>query len=190
MNVVAFNGSPRQEGNTAYLLRKVLEPIEAEGIDTEIVQVGGLNVRGCLACYKCKETQNKKCIIDNDIVNTCIEKMVSADAIILGSPTYFSDMSSEMKALIDRAGFVSYMNGHLLRRKIGAAVVAVRRGGGTNVFDSINKLFLMSEMIVPGSTYWNFGFGFDKGEVAQDEEALLNMKNLGESIAWLIKKLK
>ena len=190
MNVVAFNGSPRRNGNTEYLLKKVLEPIKEAGIDTELIQVGGVNIRGCLACYKCKELKNKRCVIDNDIVNSCIEKMIAADAIILGSPTYFADMSSEMKALIDRAGFVSYMNGRLFRRKIGAAVVAVRRGGGTNVFDSINKMFLMSEMIVPGSTYWNFGFGLGKEEVAADEEALRNMKNLGENIVWLINKLK
>ncbi|MBU1862645.1 MAG: flavodoxin family protein [Candidatus Omnitrophica bacterium] len=190
MNVVAFNGSPRKDGNTAYLLNKVLEPIRAAGIATEIVQVGGTNVRGCRACYTCKELQNKRCIIDTDIVNTCLEKMIAADAIILGSPTYFADVASEMKALIDRAGFVSHTNGGLFKRKVGAAVVAVRRGGATNVLDSINKLFLISEMIVPGSTYWNFGIGLEKEAVSKDEEGLQNMANLGETIAWLMKKIK
>lgn len=189
MKVVAFNGSPRKDGNTDFLLQKVLEPIAANGIETELVHIGGRAIRGCIACYMCVEKQNKRCVIDTDIVNECIEKMCHADAIILGSPTYFADMTSEMKALIDRAGFVSYANGRLFQRKVGAAVAAVRRGGGTNVVDSMNKMFLMSRMIVPGSTYWNFGFGRDKGEVAQDEEGLANMHDLGQTIAWLVKMI-
>jgi len=189
MKVVAFNGSPRKDGNTAYILNRVLEPIKKAGIDTELVQVGGASVRGCTACGKCREMKNRRCVIDNDIVNSCIEKMIGSDAIVLGSPTYFCDMTSEMKALIDRAGFVSFANGGLFKRKVGAAVVAVRRGGGTNVFDSMNKMFLMSQMIVPGSTYWNFVFGLDKGDAQKDEEGMANMANLGENIVWLLKKI-
>jgi len=190
MKVVAFNGSPRKGGNTEYLLDIVLEAIAAEGIETEIVQIGGKAIRGCIACRKCIETQDKKCIIDNDMVNECIAKMEEADGIIFGSPSYFADMSAETKAVIDRAGFVSFANGGLFARKIGAAVVAQRRGGAINVFDSINHMFLMSRMIVPGSTYWNFGNGMDKGEVAGDTEAIGNMKDLGKTIAWLIKKTR
>jgi multimeric flavodoxin WrbA len=189
MKTIAFNGSPRKGGNTEFLLRKVLEPISEAGIDTELVQIGGKLVRGCLGCYKCRENKNSKCVIDTDIVNECIGKMIEADAIILGSPTYFAAMTSEMKALIDRAGFVSGSNGRLFTRKIGAAVVAQRRGGATNVVDSINHLFLISGMIVPGSTYWNFGVGRDKEDVKNDVEALANMKDLGETIAWLLKSL-
>ena len=189
MKVVAFNGSPHKDGNTKYLLTKVLEPIQAAGIETEIVQIGGQPIRGCIACYKCRENQDRQCIIKSDIVNECIGKILEADAIILGSPTYFADMTSEMKALIDRAGFVAAVNGRLFARKIGAGVVVHRRGGATNVLDSINHMFLMSRMIVPGSTYWNFGVGMKEGEVQQDEEALDNMKDLGETIAWLVQTL-
>ena len=190
MKAVAFNGSPRPGGNTEFLLRKVLEPMAAAGIETELVQVGGRAVRGCTACGTCMEAKNGRCVITTDIVNDCIGKMFAADAIILGSPTYFADMTSELKALIDRAGFVALANGGRFARKIGAAVVVNRRGGATNVMDSINHMFLMSRMIVPGSTYWNFGVGLEKGDVGNDAEALANMKDLGETIAWLIKRLK
>ena len=117
--------------------------------------------------------------------NRCFERMVAADAMILGSPTYFTDVSAEMKALLDRAGLVALANGGLFRGKIGAAVVAVRRGGGTHAFDTMNHMFLMSGAIVPGSTYWNLGFGREKGEVARDDEAARNMADLGQTIAWL-----
>ena len=189
MKVVAFNGSPRKGGNTEILLKKALETIQARGIDTELVHVGGKPVRGCIACMKCRENQNQKCILDSDIVNDCIAKMVEADGILMGSPTYFADMTSEMKGLIDRAGFVALANGGLLVGKIGTAVIAERRGGAINVLDSINHMFLMSRMIIPGSTYWNFGTGMNKGDVANDSEAMSNMEDLGSTIARLIKKL-
>jgi multimeric flavodoxin WrbA len=190
LKAVAFNGSPRSGGNTEYLLNKVLEPIAFAGIETELIQVGGHLIHGCMACYKCTVNKDSHCVIKTDDVNEWIGKMVEADAIILGSPTYFADMTSELKALIDRSGFVARANGGLFSRKIGAAVVVNRRGGAMHVMDSINHMFLMSRMIVPGSTYWNFGVGRDKGEVASDTEALANMKDLGETIAWLIKSLR
>ena len=190
MKAIAFNGSPRKGGNTEFLLRKVLEPISEAGIETELVQIGDKPVRGCIACYKCRENKNSRCAINTDMVNECIGKMIQADAIILGSPTYFAGMTSEMKALIDRAGFVAGSNGRLFARKIGAGVVVHRRGGATSVLDSINHMFLISRMIVPGSTYWNFGVGREKGEVENDAEALTNMKDLGETIAWLVKRLR
>jgi multimeric flavodoxin WrbA len=189
MKAVAFNGSPRKGGNTELLLKKVLEPISKAGIETELIQIGGKQIRGCIACYKCRENKDSKCSITTDMVNECIAKMIEADAIILGSPTYFAGMTSDMKALIDRAGFVAGSNGRLFSRKIGAAVVVNRRGGATNVLDSINHMFLISRMIVPGSTYWNFGVGREKGEVEKDTEGLENMKDLGETIAWLVKSL-
>ncbi|OGV67636.1 MAG: FMN reductase [Lentisphaerae bacterium RIFOXYB12_FULL_65_16] len=187
MKAVAFNGSPRKGGNTELLLRAVLEPIAAAGIETELVQVGGRPIRGCTACLKCMDAKNQRCAIKDDILNDCLAKMVEADAIILGSPTYFAGMTSELKALIDRSGFVAFANDRMFSRKIGAGVVAVRRGGATSVLDSINHMFLMSRMIVPGSTYWNFGVGLDKGEAANDQEGMANMRDLGETIAWLIK---
>jgi multimeric flavodoxin WrbA len=189
MKVVAFNGSPRQGGNTEFLLKKVLEPIMESGIETELIHVGGKQIRGCTACYKCMKNKDSKCILEGDAVNEYIGKMIEADAIILGSPTYFAGMTPEMKALIDRSGFVARANGNLFSRKVGSAVVVNRRGGATNVMDSINHMFLMSRMIVPGSTYWNLGFGLEKGDVAKDAEALENMRDLGETIAWLVKKV-
>lgn len=189
MKVVAFNGSPRKDGNTAILLRKVLGPIARAGIDTELVQVGGLALHGCTACYHCMESKDRQCVIKNDIVNECIRKMIEADAIVLGSPSYFSGMTSELKALIDRAGLVAVANDRMFSRKIGAAVATHRRGGAVNVVDSINHMFLMSRMIVPGSTYWNFGVGMEAGDVENDEESVQNMHDLGETIAWLLKSL-
>lgn len=185
MKAIAINGSPRKGGNTEILLQKVLAPLAQAGWETEIIQVGGKNIRGCMACNRCFETKDGRCIRKDDLFNDCMEKILAADAVILGSPTYFASVTAEMKALLDRTGFVAFANNGLLRGKIGAAVVAVRRGGGTGVFDIINHMFLMSGMIVPGSTYWNLGFGLDKGEVAGDEEAARNMTDLGRTIAWL-----
>lgn len=189
MKVVAFNGSPRKGGNTEILLKRVLEPIDSAGIQTELIQVGGKAIHGCTACDRCIDLKNRRCVIDKDEVNSWIETMISADGIIMGSPTYFACMTPEMKALIDRAGFVSFANDGLFARKVGAAVVAVRRGGGTAVLDSINHMFLMSRMIVPGSTYWNLGYGLEKGEVSGDEEGLENMRDLGQTIAWLVQMI-
>jgi multimeric flavodoxin WrbA len=185
MKAVAINGSPRKGGNTEILLKQVLAPLTAAGWETEFIQLGGADIRGCQACYRCFDTKNSQCSQKDDFFNPCVQKMVAADAIILGSPTYFTDVSAEMKALLDRAGLVALANGGLFRRKIGAAVVAVRRGGGTHAFDTINHMFLMSGAIVPGSTYWNLGFGLDKGDVSKDGEAARNLADLGQTIAWL-----
>ena len=190
MKAIAINGSPRKGGNTELLLEKVLEPLTEAGWDTELIQLGGKPIHGCRACYQCFKTKNSRCGQDNDVLNQFLEKMLLADAIILGSPTYFTDVSAEMKALLDRAGLVAVANGGLFRRKIGAAVVAVRRGGGTHAFDTINHMFLMSGAIIPGSIYWNLGFGLDKGEVKKDEEGLRNMADLGQTIAWLGKAIQ
>ncbi len=189
MKVIAFNGSPRKGGNTELLLKRVLEPIAEAGVETELIQIGGTEIRGCKACSRCIEAKNKRCANTSDPLNEWLQKIIEADAIILGSPTYFAGMTPEMKAFIDRVGFVSFANDGLLGRKIGAAVVAVRRGGATAVLDSINHMFLMSRMIVPGSTYWNMGFGLEKGEAANDDEGLKNMRDLGETIAWLVETL-
>jgi multimeric flavodoxin WrbA len=190
MKAIAINGSPRKGGNTEFLLRKVLEPLTEAGWDTEFIQLGGKPIRGCRACYQCFKTKNSRCGQEDGIFDVCLEKMITAEAIILGSPTYFTDVSAEMKALLDRAGLVAVANGGLFRRKIGAAVVAVRRGGGTHAYDTINHMLLMSGVIIPGSTYWNLGFGLDKGEVEKDEEGLRNMADLGQTIAWLGKAIQ
>ncbi|HOI69357.1 MAG: flavodoxin family protein [Methanothrix sp.] len=189
MKVVAFNGSARKDGNTAILVRRVLEELEKEGIETELVQLAGERIRGCTACRGCVANQDGRCTIDDDVVNECIRKMVEADGIILASPTYFADVSAEMKALIDRAGFVARANGGLFRRKVGAAVVAVRRAGAIHAFDSINHFFFISEMVVPGSIYWNLGFGHAPGEVESDQEGIETMRVLGSNMAWLLKMI-
>ena len=189
MKVIAFNGSTRKNGNTAKLIKAVLKELEREGIGTETVQVGGRNIHGCRACYKCRDRHDQRCSHSDDIANDCIQAMIEADGIILGSPTYFADLTPEMKALIDRAGFVAKMNGDLFKRKVGAAVVAVRRAGGLHVFDSINHFFTINQMIIPGSSYWNVGYGLETGAVAKDEEGVRHMKTLGQNMAWLLKRL-
>ncbi|MCP4377540.1 MAG: flavodoxin family protein [bacterium] len=190
MKVVAFNGSGRKDGNTAILIAEAFKPLEANGIETEMVQLAGNAIRGCTACYKCVENQNQRCAMTADIVNDCIAKMIEADGIIMASPTYFADITAELKALIDRAGVVTRTNGNLMRRKVGAAVVAVRRGGAIHAFDSINHFFLISQMIVPGSTYWNIGMGRNIGDVQDDTEGMETMTDLGENMAWLLGKIK
>jgi multimeric flavodoxin WrbA len=189
MKVVAFSGSARKDGNTAILLNAVLEEVRKEGIDTELVQLAGTSLQGCIACYKCFENKNKRCAVEKDEMNSYVEKMLGADGILLGSPTYFSDVSANMKALIERCGMVARANGDMLRRKVGAAVVAVRRAGATHVFSSLNYFFLIGQMIVPGSSYWNLGIGREPGEVRNDNEGMQTMANLGTNMAWLIRKL-
>jgi multimeric flavodoxin WrbA len=189
MKVVAFNGSARKDGNTAILIRHVLEVLESEKIETELIQLSGEQIRGCMACGTCRKVKNMECKIVNDNVNLYIKKMYEADGIILGSPTYFSMMTSEMKALIDRAGFVARSNNDLFKRKVGAAVVAVRRAGGIPTFDAINHFFLINQMIIPGSSYWNVGIGLNKGDVEKDEEGIKTMEDLGKNMAWLLKKI-
>jgi len=189
MKVVAFNGSPHRDGNTVILLKKVMAELTKEGIETELVHLADMKLHGCIACYRCMTLKDQRCGVRNDGANECIEKMIEADGILLGSPTYFANMTPEMKALIDRAGFVAKANGDLFRRKVGAAVVAVRRGGADHVFNSMNHLFFISQMIVPGSVYWNMGIGREKGEVENDAEGMRTMEVLGQNMAWLLKQL-
>jgi multimeric flavodoxin WrbA len=189
MQVVAFNGSARKDGNTAILVRRVFVELEKEGIETELVQLAGQPLHGCIACGRCFQNKDRRCAVQDDIANDCIEKMLVADGIILASPTYFADLTSETKALIDRAGYVARANGDMFQRKVGAAVVAVRRAGAMHAFDSINHFFLIGQMIVPGSSYWNIGIGRTKGEVEQDDEGLRTMEALGQNMAWLLKKI-
>jgi len=189
MKVVAFNGSPHKDGNTSILINHVLGELKKEGIETEVVQVGGKKIRGCIACYKCMENLNQRCAVDNDILNGCIEKILEAQGILLGSPVYFTDVTAEMKALIDRVGLVGAANGYMYKRKVGAAVAAVRRAGSTHTLDTMNHLFTYHQMIVPGSSYWNMGIGMMPGDVNKDEEGVQTMQVLGQNMAWLLKKL-
>lgn len=167
----------------------VLQELSGAGVETEMVQLGGNPVSGCRACRKCAERRDGRCAVTGDIVNDCIAKMSEADGILVGSPTYFANVTAETKALIDRAGLVALSNGRMLRRKVGAAVVAVRRAGATRVFNSINHFFLINEMVVPGSIYWNLGTGSRAGEVLEDEEGVRTMRALGANMAWLLSRI-
>lgn len=189
MKVVAINGSARPGGNTAILIERIFAELQRQGIETELVQLAGTHLRGCSACYCCFRNKDAKCVIAGDALNNILEKMAAADGIILGSPTYFADVTAEMKALIDRAGLVSSANGGLFKRKAGAAVVAVRRGGAIHAFDTMNHFFQIGQMFIVGSTYWNMAYGREIKEVEQDAEGMLNMKNIGENMAWLLKKI-
>lgn len=189
MKVVAFNGSPTKNGNTAIAIYKVFEEIEKAGIKTECVHIGGKPVRGCMGCRKCTDIKNLRCTIEGDIINFCLEKMVEADGIILASPVYFANVTPEIKALIDRAGVVAKANNNFLKNKAGVSVVSLKRGGDVHAFNSMNFFFLANEMIVPGSSYWNMYYGNNPGEQWEDREGFKNMQNIGQKMAWLLKKL-
>ena len=189
MKVIAFNGSSRKDGNTATMIRWVFGELEKEGIETELYQMKGKKINGCIACFKCMQNRNQRCSVENDVLNECIEKMVEADGMILASPVYFADVTPQIKSLMDRSGMVGIANGGMFRRKVGASVVAARRGGAIHTFDSLNHFFFISQMIVPGSSYWNMGFGLQPGDVEKDEEAKGTMVTLGQNMAWLLKKI-
>jgi multimeric flavodoxin WrbA len=190
IKVVAFNGSARKGGNTAILLNCVLRELEQEGIETELVELAGTEIHGCRACNACSKLKNHRCSQTGDIVNDCIAKIEAADGLLLGSPTYYSNITPEIAALMHRAFYVAGANGGLFRRKVGAAVVVSRRAGSIPAFDALNHFFLISQMIVPGSSYWNIGLGREIGDVERDEEAIRIMKTLGQNMAWLLKKIK
>jgi multimeric flavodoxin WrbA len=189
MKVVLFNGSARKKGNTYHCLNVVMEELKSEGIECDYVWIGNERLQGCTACGQCSETKDGTCVLTGDKMNEYIAKMIAADGIIIGSPTYFSDVSTNTKALIERAGYACRASGDLLRRKVGAAVVAVRRAGANHVFSSINFFFLIAEMIVVGSSYWNMGIGRLPGEVKDDEEGIKTFKTLGKNMAYVLKKL-
>jgi len=189
MKVLGINGSPRKNGNTSLLIKAIFDELEKRGIETELIHIAGSPISGCRACMMCFKNKNRRCAIDNDIINDCIEKMAASDGILLGSPTYYTDVTAEMKALIDRAGMVARANGDLFKYKVGGAVIAVRRGGATHAFDSINHFLHYSQMFLVGANYWNMVYGFKIGDVENDKEGMLNMKVLGENMAYLLKKL-
>ena len=189
MKVLAINSSARKDGNTAILLNTVLEVLKSDGIETELIQLAGQQIQGCIACFKCFKKKDGQCAVEKDMLNDCLSKMRAADGILLGSPTYFSDVSANMKALIERGGLVSKANRDMFKWKVGAGVVAFRRAGAIPAFNSINMFFLYGQMIVHGSSYWNVGIGMNPGDVSQDAEGIQTMKDLGKNMAWLLKKL-
>lgn len=190
MKVVAFNGSPKKEGNTYHALKMVGEELEKNGIDFEIIHVGNKNIRGCMACGQCAKNKDEKCAINTDQVNEWIQFIKEADGILLGSPVHFSGMSSTMKAFLDRAFYVHSTNDGLFRHKVGASVVSVRRSGGSATFDSLNHYLTYAEMFMPTTNYWNVIHGTAPGEVLEDEEGMQIMRVLGKNMAFLMKALE
>ncbi|MBC5633196.1 flavodoxin family protein [uncultured Parabacteroides sp.] len=188
MKVLAINGSSRKDGNTADMLNLVLAEIEKEGHEIELIQLAGHTINPCKACFACAGKSN--CVFDNDIFRELYTKMTEADAIVLGSSTYSADVSSTLKAVIERASVVSDTNPGMFRHKVAGAVAVARRAGAMNTIDTINHFFLNKEMYLVGSTYWNIAYGRLPGEALKDEEGVANMKNLGENIAWLLNHLK
>ena len=190
MKVVAFNGSARKKGNTSILIETVFKELEDQGIETEKIDVGVKPVRGCTACMKCWDNKDGHCVLNNDPLNGWLDKMQEADGILLGSPVYCADLSGQMKSFLDRASMTACANDDMLRLKAGASVVAVRRAGAVHTFHSLNNFFTILQMVQVGSSYWNMGFGFDRGDVRRDAEGLNTMVNLGRNMAWVIKSLK
>jgi multimeric flavodoxin WrbA len=187
MKALAFNGSPNKEGNTYHAIRIVAAELKKEGIETEIIHVGNKVIRGCSACYACKKNKNEQCVLPGDEVNEWIQKMKHADGIILGSPVHYSAMGGTMKSFLDRAFFVTSINNGMLRHKVGASVVAVRRSGGLPAFEQLNNYLCYSEMLMPTSNYWNVIYGTQPGEALKDEEGVQIMRVLGKNMAWLMK---
>ena len=187
MKIVAFNGSPNKEGNTWHALKMVTAELEREGIETEIIHVGNKLIRGCAACGQCVKNKNEQCVLPGDEVNEWIQKMKRADGIILGSPVHYAALGGTMKSFLDRAFYVTSVNNGMLRHKVGAAVVAVRRSGGLPTFTQLNNFLCYSEMLLPTSNYWNVIHGTRPGEVTQDEEGVQIMRVLGKNMAWLLK---
>jgi len=186
MKVVAFNGSPRKDGNTAIMIGHVFHELEKEGIETELVQLSDKVIHGCIACDKCFENRDRRCVIQNDAANECIEMMLGADGIILGSPVYFQGVTPEMKALIDRVGYVARNNGRILKKKAGASVTAVRRSGGVHTLDSMDHFFLAMQIVIVGRV---LAIGRDKGDVEKDAEGIELAQSLGRRMAWVLGKL-
>ena len=165
MKVIGINGSPRKDGNTSIFINYAFEELKKEGIESELLQLSGTGIQGCIACYECFSNKDRQCIVQSDPANEFIEKMAGADGIILGSPTYIYDITAELKALIDRAGYVSIANGEMFEGKVGAAVAVMRRSGGAHALDTINHFFLLRKMIIPGMA---LGMGRDKGDIENE----------------------
>lgn len=190
MKVVAFNGSPRKNGNTYEAIKVVAEELEKDNIEVEIIHVGNKLIQGCLACGGCARSMDEKCSNSKDPVNEWIQKMKEADGIILGAPTHYSAIPGTMKSFLDRAFYVASVNKGLFRHKVGASVVAVRRSGGVPTFDQLNNFLNYSEMLMPTSNYWNVAYGAAPGETAQDDEGMQIMRVLGKNMAWLLELVK
>lgn len=189
MRVLGINGSPRRDGNTAVMVGWVLDELQTLGVETEIYHLAGKPLRGCIDCRRCFTNQDQRCNMRGDALNDVIERIMAADGVVIGAPTYFANVPAEVKALIERVGMVATANNHMLKRKVGAAAVSARRGGAIDTFTAINHLFLHAEMIVPGSCYWNMGYAPNGRDIDQDAEAERTMRTLGQNMFWLLERI-
>ncbi|HJO92807.1 MAG TPA: flavodoxin family protein [Victivallales bacterium] len=190
MKVIAINGSPRKNGNTSVLIQTVFEELNREGIETEEINIGKTNFKGCIACNKCWKTRDGRCAIPDHNFNEIVDKLREADGIILGSPVYLGDVSGQMKTFMDRVSYASTGAGEIFKRKVGASIAAARRQGTIPTINTLNSFFSSSQMIIVSSNYWNFGLGMIEGEVNSDAEGLQTMRNLGKNMAWTMKSLQ
>lgn len=186
MKVVAINGSSKTAGNTATALDAVCGVLQGKGIATERIDIGRDAIHGCIGCGYCGQKKNRRCVFDDDILNKNIDAILDADGLVIGSPVYYAGINGALKCFLDRAFYVASANGALMRHKVGAGVVAVRRGGETTAWDQINKYFTISEMFIPSGNYWNMVFGMLPGEAKQDIEGIQCVRILGENMAWLL----
>ena len=183
MKVLLINGSPKKDGNTAIALNEMVQVFEKEGIETEIIHIGNKDIRGCIACGKCRELGH--CVF-NDIVSETSEKLAQADGLVVGSPVYYGSANGSLVSFLDR---LFYSNSADLRMKVGAAIAVARRGGITATFDQLNKYFTISGMPVASGQYWNGAHGAAPGEAAQDSEGLQQMRTLASNMAFLVKSI-
>jgi multimeric flavodoxin WrbA len=186
MKVIAISGSPRSKGNTERLAQQALDAIAAEGVETELISLAGMTINPCDACMACASSPT--CSIEDDF-GPVYKKMVEASGIIMASPVYFGSATANIKALMDRAGYVARHNGNLFARKVGGPMVVARRAGQNFTFAQLMFWYSILGFIVPGSSYWNIAFGRNQGEVANDKEGMETAANFGRNIAWLLKSL-
>ena len=186
MKTLLINGSPHKEGNTALALKEVASALEAEGIETEIFWLGTSPVRGCVACGVCASKKLGRCVFDDDVCNRLVERMLEADAIVIGSPTYYGQPAGALLAVLQRA---FYSARRTVEGKPVASVAVCRRGGSTAAFQCMNMPFEMLNCLVVGSQYWNIAFGRQLGEARQDAEGMQTMRTLGRNMAWLLKNI-
>lgn len=189
MKVLGISGSPRTGGNTDILVKLALDVLAEQGIQTDFLSLADRPIKPCMACAGCVKSDTIGCVQEDPAFEGIVERFVEANGVLVGSPVYFGSATPQTMALLDRVGYVSRANDNFLRRKVGAAIVVARRAGQNFTFAQINYFFLISEMIVPGSTYWNVAFGREKGEVENDREGLDTVRRLAENMAWLMKKL-
>ncbi len=189
MKVLGISGSPRPGGNTDILVKLALEVVAQEGIDTEFLSLADRPVKPCMACRGCVTADGFRCVQEDPAFDGIIERFMAADGFLVGSPVYFGSATPQTMALLDRVGYVARMKENFLRRKVGAAIVVARRAGQNFTFAQLNYFFLINEMIVPGSRYWNVAFGLEKGDVLNDAEGLATVRTLAANVAWLMKKV-